>query len=235
MPLHSTAFKEEVRDLRRKGHTYSEIQAILDESITKSSLSYICRDVILPETYHKKIQDLNKKHLVVARKKAITVNAQKYMAITRGIRLAAKTAFSIPLTEHEAKIALAMLYLGEGSKRPAYRGLALGSSDPVIIRLYISLLKRCYSIPIAQLRARVLYRADQDINELTIYWSQITGIPKESFYKTKPDPRTVGKQTKNLAYKGVCNISGGGTIMQMELQAIADILSNRLWGYSSAD
>ncbi len=117
-----------------------------------------------------------------------------------------------------------MLHLGEGAKWKSHRGLMLGSSDPDIIRLYIKLLKICYGKKNTDMRCRISYRADQDINELETYWSKITNISRSNFYKTRPDPRTVGKPTKNKDYKGVCVITSSGTDIQLELESIAKII-----------
>lgn len=122
------------------------------------------------------------------------------------------------------KMLLAMLYLGEGAKWQSARGLTLGSSDPNIVRIYLHLLKKCFYILPNQLHCRISYRADQNIEELKKYWSRITEIPLGNFYKTKPDPRTVGKPTKKKEYKGVCVISGGGTKIQLELETIPKLI-----------
>ena len=87
--------------------------------------------------------------------------------------------------------------------------------------LYIELLKTCYGIERDKLHCRVQYRADQVIDKLEHFWSKKTGIPRKNFYKTKPDPRTVGKTTKNFGYKGVCVVSCGGTKIQLELEGLA--------------
>lgn len=118
------------------------------------------------------------------------------------------------------RVLLSILYLGEGSKWKSHSGLILGSSDPNIILLYIKLLQLCYGIKPGTLKCRVSYRADQDIKQLERYWSKVTAIPLENFYKTIPDPRTVGKPTKNLDYKGVCVIVGGSSTIQLELELI---------------
>ena len=122
------------------------------------------------------------------------------------------------------KLLLSMLYLGEGSKWKSHRGLVLGSSNPDIIRLYIRLLNICYGITTEKLKCRVSYRADQDIHVLQTYWSQITSIPLDNFYKTIPDPRTVGKPTKHQDYKGVAVISCAGTHIQLELEMIPKVI-----------
>ncbi len=122
------------------------------------------------------------------------------------------------------KIALAILYLGEGNKWKSHRGLMLGSSDPDIINLYIKLLKSVYDIPKSAMRVQVLHRADQNFTSLVSFWSETIGLPKEYFYKSKPDPRTIGKPTKNKNYKGVCVISCAGTKIQLELDIVARII-----------
>ncbi|MDO8582220.1 MAG: hypothetical protein Q7S16_05105, partial [bacterium] len=122
------------------------------------------------------------------------------------------------------KLALAFLYLGEGSKWRSHSGAMLGSSDPDIIRLYIRLLGLCYGIQSNRLKCRVSYRTDQDINYLQKYWSEVSGIPLVNFYKTKPDPRTKGKPTKKLDYMGVCVITGAGTNIQLELELIPKLV-----------
>lgn len=128
------------------------------------------------------------------------------------------------------KLALAMLYLGEGAKWKSHSGLLLGSSDPNIIGIYLYLVRVCYNLMPENLKCRVSYRADQNIEELENYWSTITTIPLENFYETKPDARTIGKPTRDGNYKGVCVIMGGGTAIQHELDIIARLLLKNLQG-----
>lgn len=213
--------KRQAVRLRKQGKTYSEIQNNLRTAIPKSTLSYWCKDILLSQLYYDKIQLLNIANAKKGREIAVAVNKikrEKYLS-----SLVKRNKYLIPLLKNQdiAKIALAMLYLGEGAKWKSHRGLLLGSSDSDIVKIYIKLLQRCYNISRRRIRARILYRADQDINSLTIFWSHVTGIPKHHFYKTKPDPRTIGKKTKKKDYRGVCVITCGGTEVQIELDIIA--------------
>jgi hypothetical protein len=131
-----------------------------------------------------------------------------------------------------AKIALAMLYLGEGAKWRSRRGPQLGSSDPRIITIYVHLLEKCYGIKKEMIRCMVQHRADQNGEELLRYWAKVIGIPATQFYPSYFDKRSVGKPTKRSDYKGVCAISCPGTHIQLELDIIADIISDA-WGISS--
>ena len=213
-----------VRSLRAKGKTYSEISREIKIKIPKSTLSNWCEKVSLPIWYAEKIQTINKKNFSKALKIAWAVNKLKRERFLRSL-LADKGQIVRNLKNKAfLKSLLAVLYLGEGTKWKSHAGLVLGSSDPTIIILYIRLLHICYGINLEQLRCRVSYRADQNIHALQKYWSRITSIPLKNFYKTIPDPRTVGKPTKRKDYMGVCVISCAGTHIQLELEMIPKVI-----------
>jgi len=79
--------------------------------------------------------------------------------------------------KNTAKIALAMLYLGEGSKNPKRGSLMFGNSDPLVMSLFLDLLKYCYEIDESKFRCTLQCRADQNIEELEDFWSRVTRIP----------------------------------------------------------
>jgi hypothetical protein len=104
-----------------------------------------------------------------------------------------------------AKLTLAVLYLGEGSK--TRRGaMAFGNSNPEIIRLFLHLLRKTYVIDENRFRVTVQCRADQAIPALEKFWSNITHIPMSQFYKARVDKRTIGVPSRKRDYKGVCKI-----------------------------
>lgn len=80
-----------------------------------------------------------------------------------------------------AKIALAMLCLGEASKYDPKTGrrFYLGNTDPRII--FIELLKRCFRFDMEKVRCTVQCRADQNTEKLERYWRRVTKIPKNCF------------------------------------------------------
>ena len=216
--------REKVRKIRSRGKTYLEIKNSLGINVPKSTLSDWCTDVVLPDWYIDRIDKLNDKNLSNGRKIALISNKLKQEKLLEYIyqknlyikkKLKDKTLL---------KLLLAILYLGEGSKWKSHRGLVLGSSDPNIIKLYTRLLAACYGIKASDLKCRVSYRADQNIRSLEKHWSKVTKIPLNNFYKTIPDPRTLGKKTKNKDYKGVCVIYCKGTNIQLELEMIPKII-----------
>ncbi len=214
----------QVKKLRSKGKTYSEIQILVKSSIPKSTLFTWCKGIKLPESYRKKIERLNRKNYQKAREAAWATNKLKRERFLQELLNNIQPLKDKIQDKDVLKMILATLYLGEGSKWKSHSGLSLGSSDPNIILLFIKLLGICYGINRQKLKCRVSYRADQNIKRLEKYWSKITGIPLSNFYKTKFDPRTLGKPTKNKDYKGVCVIMGSGSHIQLELEAIPKLI-----------
>ncbi len=221
--------KKQIRKLRGRGKTYSEIQKTLNIKIPKSTLSNWCKDVELPIWYKNKITELNDKNSRKALKIAWTINKKKREDFLESLESEAiKTTSSLSLNRENLKIVLASLYLGEGAKWKSHSGLMLGSSDPNIILFYLKLLEKCYDIKPYQMKCRISFRADQDIKKLEAFWSKVTKIPRENFYKTKPDPRTIGKKTLKTEYKGVCVVTCKGANIQLELEQIINLLMERL-------
>ena len=219
--MHMKTVSEEVVILRKRGKTYREICIKLGKEIPRSTLSYWCKNVSLPRSYQEKLRKLNKK----SRTKALVTRRSIKKAVQDTLWQRNKSLIDKYEDEIDMKkIALAALYLGEGSKK-GHRGLALGSSDPKIIKIYIRLLRDVYGIGINKLRARISYRADQDIADLHRFWSKVSNIPVSSFYITKPDPRTIGKVTKSKNYKGTCAVYCAGTTHQLELEAVAEMMA----------
>ncbi len=227
--------KKTARKLRAKGKTFSEIKKQLGLKIPKSTVSDWCSDVKLPKWYSKKLALLNTTSLNKAQKMSLVSNQIKRERFIKEIRIKNKEIIKqVTSNANSLKVLLAFLYLGEGAKWKSHRGLMLGSSNPIIINLYINLLKKCYGIMPNKLKCRISYRADQNIKELENYWSRITSVPSQNFYKTKPDPRTIGKITKNKDYKGVCVVTCAGTDIQLELEEIVKIISRAISSFGRA-
>lgn len=216
-------FKTKAIILRKTGKTYGEIKKIIGKPIPKSTLSHWFRNIVLPKKYWEQTDKKIIKNIEKARTKALTVNRLKREKYIREVKNRVKN-LSAKLKEKDvAKIALAMLFLGEGSKTNK-GSLMFGNSDPLIIRLFLNLLRRCYNIDENKFRCTLQCRADQNIKKLERFWSQITKIPSSHFYKARIDPRTIGRPSKNLDYKGVCRIDYFSADIFNELTAIGKLL-----------
>lgn len=84
--------------------------------------------------------------------------------------------------EKELKIAGLMLYWGEGTK---YNDqiIDLANSDPVMIRLFLKMLREIYGVIEDKFRILLYCYANQDVNKLKKFWIDITNIPENQFIK----------------------------------------------------
>ena len=221
--MDANILKQKAIVLRQQGLSYSEIQISLDFVIPKSTLSGWLRMVPLSEDIRKAHQLKNRIHLEKVRHIAVSVNKQKRDEYLRSIKdrnLYLLTLLNDPV---KAKIALAMLYLGEGSKGNN-RMVVFGNSDPNVVRLFLRLLRFCYKIDDRKIRCTVQCRWDQNQSELITYWMSISNIPQTKFYKTQVDPRTKGKPTLRKDYKGVCLITYLSTDVFLDIMLSIEIL-----------
>ncbi|MEP7166784.1 MAG: hypothetical protein ABI758_02285 [Candidatus Woesebacteria bacterium] len=230
MLRYAASLIERVRQLRAIGKTYSEIKADIKLQIPKSTLSEWCKHVDLPVNYQSLIDKLNINNLGKARATAVVMNKiRREKFFSELVRINTPTARKV-IDKDTAKIALAMLCLGEASKyKSKSGGFSLGNTDPRIVLLFLRLLRYCFSdFQLDKVHCSVQCRADQDISALEAYWQKTTGIPKANFYKALVDPRTFGKPTMKKGYKGVLRTYYLDTKVQLSLESLADLTYNQV-------
>lgn len=226
MTRYSKEIIKKIQHLRSQGKTYGEITKIVQLVIPKSTLSEWCKTIDLPPNYQQKISKLNKNNLNIGRKIAVEINKIKRQEFFETLRHKnfpiAKEIFNIKT----AKIALAMLCLGEASKynSKTKSPFALGNSDPRIILIFLKLLKSCFDFDIKKVRCIVQCRFDQNPDLLKKYWSNTTEIPENLFYKPNVDPRTKGKPTIKANYKGVLRVQYLDTKVQHEIESLSNLI-----------
>jgi hypothetical protein len=220
---------QKARNLRALGKTYGEIRKYLKLLIPKSTLSEWCKGVNLPTSYAKRIANLNLSNLNKGRLIAHEINKIKREKFFKELELKNLPISSTVKNPEAAKIALAMLCLGEARKYTPKGGtFSLGSSDPKIIIIFLELLKICFGFKLEKVRCTVQCRADQDTKALERFWINVTKIPKKLFYGARIDPRTMGKPTKKKDYKGVLRVDYFDTKVQLELESLAQLIYNFL-------
>lgn len=228
MKRYANTVIQEVCRLRSLGKTYSEIRKSLQINIPKSTLSEWCKNISLPQEYSERIVLLNINHLNKARLLANEVNRIKREKYLNAIHTLNLPIAQVIENKEVAKIALAMLCLGEASKSKNSASFYFGNSDPKIIMSFLELMRRCFDFDITKVRCTVQCRADQDSKTLEDYWMNITNIPKHLFYKSRIDMRTSGKPTKKVNYRGVLRVDYFDSNVRYELESLADLIYNRL-------
>lgn len=207
--------------LRKQGKTYAEICSVLGTHIPKSTLSYWLRHIELSSSERERIRQLSLVRLEQSR--MASLETKRRIRVERESRIHERNLHLYELMQtdrYAQKIALAMLYLGEGSKSDR-SSLMFGNSNPDTVRLFLRLLRNTFDVDETRLRATVQCRADQCHEQLMVFWADIASIPLSQFYKPQIDPRTQNKPTKRSDYRGVCRIDYFSSEVDLELKCIA--------------
>jgi len=218
---------EKTQKLRSLGKTYTEILSSIGIAIPKSTMSEWCKNVVLPKYY----QDILKTKMLHGghrgRILSLATNRLKREKYIKTI-YEKNTYFAEKLFDKDfAKMALSMLYLGEGSKKITRGSLSFGNSDEHVIRLFLKLLRYAYAVDESKLRCTLQCRADQNTKKLESYWLKVTCIPRSQLYKTQIDKRTIGKPSQKKEYKGVCKLDYFSAHIFHELRIIANIITGK--------
>lgn len=225
--------KNDALRLRRRGASLRDVEDKL--GIAKSTLSHWFRDVQLSAQSRERLRKRANRSLFAARKEAVKWhNNQREERIATALEDAVTTLKKIKTENKEImELALAMLYLGEGSKTNSQT--CMGNSNPRILKFFIQSIHAIYHVPITAFRCNLHLRADQNPDQLKRYWARVLELPVTNFGKPLIDHRTVGRPTYSH-YKGVCTISCGRVAIQRKLMYIADVFCDRAhktWAVSS--
>jgi len=219
----SKLIKQKVISLRKQGNTYTEINNSLKKNLSKSTLSYWCKNIKIKKKFTDKIKKQNLITLGNARKKALIVNKNKKEIYFKNLHQKNKNLINLLKNKKFALICLACLYLAEGGKKQK-GAVMFGNSDPGIINLFLKLLRFVYVIDEKKFRCTLQGRYGQNVDKLEKFWSNTTKIPLAQFYKARLDKRTMGQKIKKPEYKGVCRIDYLSANIFHELMIIGKIL-----------
>lgn len=218
-------FKNKAILLRKSGKTYGEIKKMIKQPIPKSTLSTWFFGLTMSLSQKENIQKRIRKNIFNGQRAAVEANRTRRREYIRAVEKRVRHLGKKIKNKDIAKIAITMLYLGEGTKSHG-GSLIFGNSDPKIIGLFLKLLRYCYNIDENKFRCTLQCRADQDIKKLEKFWSKTTEISLKQFYNARIDPRTIGKPSKKPDYKGVCRIDYFSADVYNELMKIGEIVCN---------
>ena len=136
--------------LRRSGRSIREIETLI--GVSRSTLSAWFKDIQLTKSQIKKLRLNWAIGLVKARQKAIIYHKEKKLLRLKVAKSEAELSVSaLNLQDiHVLKLALAMLFAGEGFK--AADETSLGNSDVMIVKSFIKMLDSIYGLNKDKLR-----------------------------------------------------------------------------------
>ena len=186
-------YKAEAEKLRRKGLSIRTIENRL--GIPRSTLSGWFKEIKLSKTNQERLNKKWLNSLVKARKKAVSWHNNQKQERLRYAEDEARHVLEALTINNSAtlELALAILYFGEGSKKNCET--AIGSSDPLMLKFFVTLLKNNYHVDIKKIRCELGLRADQDPEKMKRFWARELRLPLSNFKQVNFDKRTQGSKT----------------------------------------
>lgn len=214
--IRSEKLKKEVGRARKQGKTYRELTVAF--GIPKSTLSCWFGDS-LGHPYDRKQQ---LEHLV--RIRPLAHRAIKKRIENRNKILQEKITDEIkdyPLKNlGTLKLFLAALYWAEGAKNDGVSGAIFVNTDPRLCQLYITLLRKCYSIDESKFRIRLHLHYYHVIKETRRFWSELLEVPENQFGKIYIKKRSKTKKFRKN-FGGICFIRYADSTIRREFLEIA--------------
>ncbi len=196
-----TVEKAQARALRKKGYSINQI--VKKAGLTKSSVSLWVRDIVLTKAQKKKISENGRSVESVERRRVARLfNEQAKRQIVFD---EAKKDYS-SISQEELKLIGIILYLGEGAK--SARSMArLANSDPAVIKIMMRFFREICKVEESKFRAHIHTFSHSDIERTEKYWSKITGIPRQQFFKTYTKPSAASLQKRDKLPFGTLDVS----------------------------
>lgn len=195
--------------LRKAGKSYNQINQIL--KVPKSTLSYWLKNVKLncaaQKALKKRSNGANIQKLVI-RNKLQTALAEKR---NEQIKLDANKEFYKYLNNYLFITGIS-LYWAEGYKKGAYgskwKTIDFANSDPEMIVLMIRFFCEICKVEKEKIKIQLMAHKNVNIEKAIKFWSRMTGVSKNNFFKTNIsiNKNSKGKRNTNSLPNGTIHI-----------------------------
>lgn len=205
-------FKEQVIAYRKKGYSLNELHRRF--KISKGNLSIWLRDIELSTRAQKRLltKITNGQYIGAKKRREKTLLTEKEYFID-----SLKEIKGLSITENYSRLICGVMYWCEGTKNPR-GGMTFINSDPAVIRKFLFLLRKSFSIDERKFHPCIHLHAYHDVKKQLDFWSKITHINKDQFIKSYIKPNT-GKRIREN-YQGCISLRYGSNDFGRRLLAI---------------
>lgn len=192
--------KKLATEMRRQGKSMNEIVKKL--GVSKGSVSLWVRDVKLTKEQRKNLS-LRGFSVDAIEKRRINRLRNEHNKRTLIMKEAKKDIKEI--SDYELKIIGSMLYLGEGRK--SGRGtVSIANSDPDVIRIMMKFFRKICKVKEEKFRGHIHIHSHLNRRKAEEYWSKVSRIPINQFYKTYTKQSIASKNKKDNLPLGTFDI-----------------------------
>lgn len=197
---------EKARDLRKKErYSFAQLQRIT--GIPATTIRNWCRDDFLGTRWDTLLISNQRKRQELKASEKHIINALNTIDISY------------------AKIFTALLYWCEGTKYPASNKIEFSNSDPFLLKLFITLLRKSFSLDESKIRIHLQIHDVHNFNEIKKYWSELLHVSQSQFIKPTITKLKGGKHRRE--YFGTCTIKYTDFRIQLKLIGIYEEFARR--------
>lgn len=205
------AEKEKAIALRKKGYSINQI--VKEAGLSKASVSVWVRGIELTSKQREGLSERGRSIDSVEKRRISRLNNEH--SKRRIIIDEAKKDYT-NISSSDLKLIGIILYLGEGSKTK--KGVVtVANSDPSVIKIVARFLRETCKVPEDKFRGQIHTFAHANIEDTEKYWSNITGIPVNQFYKTYIKPSAASLQKRKTLPFGTFDISVNDTKLLLKI------------------
>ena len=195
--------RTEAQKLRKKGFSYSEIQAVLN--VPKSTLSGWCRDIAI--TKEQALRLFKNKLKGSERGRIIGAKMQQERRIKQVKELLKQGENEVgKLSDRDKFIAGIALYAAEGTKKD--KVCCFSNSDPVLIKFMADWFREFCQVSEEKLRGAIWLHEGLNEKMARFFWADLVGISRDKFHKTyiAKSKTKSNKVRKNIHEHGVFSL-----------------------------
>lgn len=207
--------------LRKRGYTLSEISSTL--GVSKGSASLWCRDVTLPHAARQRIARKTAQATMAGRRALHEKRVSVDQKISNQVR---RMLQQISYGKNIYALLCSMVFVCEGNAS-LQGGVRFTNSNPNLVQLYLTLLRRSFTIDEKKLRVCLHIHCYHDKARQLKFWSKVTGIPLRQFLK--PFQKVNSGKRARTGYQGCVSIRYYDNRVGRKLQKLYSIfLTHRL-------
>ena len=206
--------------MRKQGVAMAEIARRL--GVAKSSVSYWVRDVTLSRAQYDRLKANS--HSFDAIEKRRTARLANTDQRRKLVKQNALRDIDKRITDPLWCIGVS-LYWGEGGK--TQQTARLSNSDPAVIRTMMCFFRDVCKIEESKFRGHIHTFSHSNTKKAEQYWSKVSGIPTEKFYKTYVKQSSASKQKRNTLPYGTFQIYVHDSDFFFTLMAWIEYLKNK--------
>lgn len=177
-------------------------------SVSKSSASKWCRDIILTEEQFKKLRGNSEKAAKLGQRMGAETNKNKRLKAIRDAEIWGQDCIK-HISDHELLLIATALYWSEGSKSDRTSGFIFVNSDPEMILVMKLFLTRVLKIASEDLVCSIqINRVHKErIKVVLNFWKNLLKLPQDQFRKPYYVNTKISKVYENYdTYYGTCRL-----------------------------